>query len=120
MDVPAEEEGGVATESNGSNESVPIRTQPKLHQRNQLEDECQKESMLLGHLGKDGEGGIPNKASGDTIEGLPVHRQTKTRSHYSKVRYDNKAALGTLQNSRGIKARSMNEYIAQKFGAQYA
>lgn len=58
VDVPAEEEGGIAAEGDGSDEGFPGWGKEELGERDELEDEGEEEGCTGGDFGEHGEGGV--------------------------------------------------------------
>ena len=79
VNVPAEEERGVAAQRDGAYEAVPRRIYEELHQRHGLEEEREEERRARRDLGEHGERGVAHEAPGHAVHGVMVDREAEAR-----------------------------------------
>jgi len=101
VDVPAEQERGIATQGDCADEVVPRGAKPQLCQAElrdgqsqqeygkgyetyDLEDQRQEERRPRLDVREHCKCSVPDKASGDAIDGSLVDFQSKSRGHYGR------------------------------------
>lgn len=135
MDMPSKEKGCITAKGDGANERFPFRVQQEAYEEGlstsvyrthysetstyNLKAKGQKETGQWNYFRKYGEGCITDQSPGHTIHCFRVDFEPKMRSRYTlSVLHQPKASKNEV--SPYIRTRSLNEYNAQTFGAQYA
>lgn len=73
VNMPPEEERGIAAERNGADKAGPGGVEEELDERDGLEDNGENECYPSCNLGQDGEGCVANETPGDAVYGVLVY-----------------------------------------------
>lgn len=107
MNVPAEEERGIAAQGDGTNEILPSRLREQLEKRQTLEDECEDETRSGADLGQNSERGVSDQAASDALQRALVDGPAKSRGNYEELA--TRKTICQAINLPWIKTRSAKE-----------
>lgn len=83
--MPAEQERGVSTQGDSSNEGFPSRLEEELDQRYDLEKECENKTGSWTDFRQYGERRVSNQATGDTLQRALVDSPSDSWGNYTML-----------------------------------